>query len=89
MSSIEKFFYFSMNYKSDFFKWNNMWGEEKCGYLPLFIMNISWSCNRDNIINKWLNLKDTDSYGNMNRFYAELDSKNRALLEEYVINNGE
>ena len=88
MSSIEKFFYFSLNYVQEFYKWKSIWGEEESGYLPVFIMDIDWTCGKNHMIAKWKAVEEKDCWGVINRFYAELDSNNRALLEEYVIKGG-
>lgn len=90
MSNIEKWFYFSLNYEMKYYEWTNIFGKERAAYLPKFLMEINWNCGCDHLIDKWFKIvNDSDSYGTINRFYAELDSKNRALLEEYVLNNGE
>ena len=88
MSDIEKFFYFSLNYKTDYYKWTDLWGDEVSAYVPTFIMEIDWACGKNHIISKWKGIEENDSWGRMNRFYAELDGSNRRLLEEYVLNGG-
>ena len=88
MSSIEKFFYFSMNYHTEYYKWTNLWGDEVSAYVPTFIMEIKWTCGKDHIVSKWKSIEDCDSWGRVNRFYAELDGDNRKLLEDYVNEGG-
>ncbi len=88
MSDIEKFFYFSLNYKTNYYKWINLWGVEVSDCVPTFIMEINWTCGKDHMISKWESIESNDSWGRMNRFYAELSGSNRRLLEEYVLNGG-
>lgn len=90
MSNIEKWFYFSLNYEMKYYEWTDIFGKGRAAYLPKFLMEINWNCGRDHLIDKWFKIADkSDSYGTINRFYAELGDKNRELLEEYVLNNGE
>lgn len=88
INAINKWFYFSMNYKSDYYDWTTMYGEKKQDYLPTFIMEVKWACSLDHIIGKWnYILYDYNGYARMNKFYGELDSTNRKLLLEWVLEN--
>lgn len=87
IQAIQKFFYFSMNYQSRWYNWETIFGEKRTDYLPDFIMSVNWGCNRPHMIGKWMSIEDSDSYGRMNRFYAELDNRNRKALLEWVMAN--
>lgn len=83
--AINRFFYFSQNYKSDYYKWKNMWGEDCSGVYPCFLMEVDWTCNRDHIISKWNGVESQNSWGRVNQFYAELDTNNRQRLIDYAM----
>lgn len=88
IESITKFFYFSLNYAVDFFKWNDIWGNEHEDFLPTFIMGANWGCNKDHIISLWKDAEnETDYYGHMNCFFGKLDDGNRKALIDWMMEN--
>lgn len=84
---VKKFFYFSMNYPIKYYEYEDMFGDKKSGFYPTFLMEIGWTCNRDHMISKWNAIVDRDSYGVINRFYAELDNTNRNLFSKWIEEN--
>ena len=87
MNNIQKWFKFSMNYESKWYKWTSMFSVPHTDYLPVFLMECKWHCGLDPIIGKWLSIEESDSYGRINRFYADLDNKNREILIEWFNQN--
>lgn len=86
--SVNRFFYFSMNYPVNFFRWTDMWGNIHEDYLPDFIMCIEWTCGHEHMINKWKRTEsDFGSMGRMNAFYADIDSDNREILVNWIMEN--
>ena len=85
---VNRFFFFSMNYKVGFYNWEDMWGEMHEDFLPMFIMEVDWGCSRQHMIEKWKYYgENEDSYGRINRFYAELDNENREAFVNWMMNN--
>lgn len=84
--AVNKFFFFALNYASDYIEYESF-GEKKKDVLPTFFKDIKWTCNTSHIVGKWKSVEDGDGYGRMNRFMGELDSRNRKLLIEWVLNN--
>lgn len=94
--AVNKFFYFAMNYPFANVTYKTFDGE-KTEYLPSFL-NAEWCCNTAHIVSKWKSAcikcydEDgyptyNDSYGTINRFYAELDGGNRMALLKWVNEN--
>ena len=94
--AVTKFFYFSQNYPWKNITYTNFDGEHT-EYLPSFL-DADWHCNKAHIISKWKSAcikkydEDgypihNDSYGVVNRFFAELDGNNRMALLEWVNEN--
>ena len=83
--AINRFFYFSQNYTSRHCTWEDMWGNKHSDCLPNFLMDIDWTCNREHMIGKWKSIENSDSWGRINRFYAELDNNNRQYLIDYAM----
>lgn len=85
-NAVNKFFYFAMNRPIVYHKWKTSWGEELEGYMPEFLTKVNWNCNEGHIIEKWLNL-NSDPYGQMFKFYADIDSENRESLVNWIMEN--
>ena len=86
--SINRFFYFSMNYAVNHYDWADIWGDKHSGYLPDFIMKVDWSCSRTHMINKWRSVEDNfNAYSRMNAFYADIDNDNRQRLVDWIMEN--
>lgn len=94
--AVNKFFYFAMNYSFGQVTYQTFDGE-KTEYLPTFL-NANWHCNKAHMVGKWkaacIKKYDendypifNDSYGTINRFYAELDGKNRMAFLTWVMEN--
>ena len=72
--AINKFFYFSMNYPSNFIQ--KVWGESTPYSLSAHLQE------------KFNDLYDKyGSYGVMNAFYGELSTNNRVKLMDWVMDN--
>lgn len=84
--AINKFFYYSLNYKSDYITYQSFDGAHK-DYLPLFFKDIVWTCNTAHIVGKWNSVEDKDCYGRLNRFLGELDSTNKNKVFEWIMDN--
>lgn len=87
IKSINKFFYYSQNYPLVPIEYKSIDGTMKKDYLPDFFKAFP-----DHIIEhfrgKWVcATKSVDSYGYVNKFYAELDSNYRRMMLEYICNN--
>ena len=92
LEAVNKWLYYGWNYDLVPFSWTNSDNEIKSEYLPEFLVNVKWTCNIHHIKEKWhkaVKSQNTDAY--LVSFYAELDSPNRILLLEYVMQhyNGE
>lgn len=85
LKAINKFFYFSQNYVCD----HAFYSKGKTLYVPKFITDCKWSYGTAHIAEKWWNIvtNGNDSYGVMNRFYAELDNDCRITLLNWVLEN--
>lgn len=84
--AIQKWFYFTQNYKVGYYRWENMWGEYRSGTYPCFLMEIDWKCNRDHIIDKWSRIESQSSWGDrINKFFAGLDKFSRQRLVDYAM----
>ena len=84
--AINKFFFYSMNYETDIVEFDSF-GLVCRDYLPTFFRDIQWTCNTAHMVGKWKSIEETDSYGRMNRFIAELDGTNRVKLFEWIMDN--
>lgn len=79
MIAINKWMYFGWNY-------SNM--EYKGMFIPQFLVETKWTCNREHMIEKWKNATRSDSPNEyLTKFYAELDMGNRQALIEWVMEN--
>lgn len=85
--AVKKFFYFSMNYPFKYYEYVDMFGKKRAEVYPTFLMEVEWTCSRDHIISKWNAIKEKDSYGTINRFFAELDENNKKLFSEWIDKN--
>lgn len=85
--AVKKFFYFSMNYPCKYYEVEALFGGTISGYFPTFLIEVPWTCHVSHMISKWNAIKDKDSYGVINRFYAELDGNNKKLFSEWVDKN--
>lgn len=85
---INRFFYFSLNYKIEFYKWTDLWGNEHEDYLPVFIMETPWGCSTEHMIGKWKEAESAEGLnGRMNYFYSKLDNGNRTALIDWMMEN--
>ncbi len=86
MAAINKWVYFSLNYKVvPYTKPND---DNEVIYLPEFIVVIKWTCPISHMIGKWKSAtRSNDPHTYLICFYTELDSQNQKLLLEWIINN--
>lgn len=82
VEAVNEVFYFIHN--TDFEK------DETGSYYPKVILEANWPCNRDHIKNIWLrSIQNND--GNTAQalidFYADVDSKHRRVMTEWVLEN--
>lgn len=85
MAAINKWVYFSLNYKVVPYTKPN---DNEVIYLPEFIVAIKWTCPISHMIGKWKSAtRSNDPYTYLIRFYIELDTQNSKLLLEWVMNN--
>lgn len=88
LKAINKWLFFGWNYRTVWHTWTNANNQVRGGYLPEFIVKVKWTCNIEHMHYKWLSATrshNTDAY--LVRFYAELDTTNRMLLMEWVMQN--
>ncbi len=86
MAAINKWAYFSLNYKVVPYTKSN--DDNEVIYLPEFIVTIKWTCPISHMIGKWKSAtRSNDPYTYLIHFYIELDSQNSILLLEWVMNN--
>lgn len=83
ISAINKFIFFSLNYKSVLHEF----GEKKY-YVPEFLVAIKWGCDFEHICKKWDEATDANTpEGYLPAFYSLLDVWNRRQLLEWVMIN--
>lgn len=88
--AINKFMYFSWNFKSICVEWTDMFGREHSEYMPEFIWALrdKWTCNFDHIVGKWHSvLPDTDSYALIPRFFGQMGNENRRIMLKWICEN--
>ena len=56
------------------------------GYVPDVIVEASWTCSVEHITDKYLGYDASPDVA-LFKLYAELDSDNRRILTEWIINN--
>ena len=84
---INKFFFYAMNYPSVLIKFPSIAGGMRKEYLPDFFTAFPDHL-KEHFCCKWESACDRYSgYGAMMKFYGELDSSNRKLMLEYIVNN--
>ena len=88
IKAINKFFYYSMNYPIIRIEYPSIDGTWKYDYLPDFFKALPINMV-EHFRGKWLTAVDgnRDSYGFINKFYAELDSNYRADILRYIMEN--
>lgn len=89
IKAINKFFYYSMNYPCIRFEYDTYAGTTKSEYLPDFFKAFPYHLLQ-HFADKWRGItRDArgDSYGFINKFYAELDSTYRAEMLKYIMEN--
>lgn len=88
MIAINKWLYFGWNYDTVLHKWKSVYGEQKEECLPAFLVEAKWTCNLDHMLEKWhKSIKNGDVHSYLTRFYADLDTENRKILLEWVLQN--
>lgn len=87
IKAINKFFYYSMNYPTIRIEYPSIDGTWKYDYLPDFFKVLPINMV-EHFRGKWIEaVGKTDSYGFVNKFYAELDSNYRADILRYIMEN--
>ena len=87
MAAINKWVYFGWNYNLVHYPHGN-WDGALSEYIPDFIAYAKWSCPISHMVEKWKSaIKNVHPDAYLVRFYAELDSENRAALMEWVMAN--
>ena len=87
IKAINKFFYYSQNYPVVRIEYPSISGGTKYDYLPDFFKAFPDHI-KEHLRGKWVNATEkVDSYGYVNKFYAELDSTYRRMMLEYICNN--
>ena len=58
-------------------------------YYPNVVLKADWSCGRDHIMDKWAKyfLENHDIAQTLLTLYANLDSKNRKVFTDWVMEN--
>lgn len=88
IEAINKWFFFSMNYKIALHNWVDIHGGQRSEYIPQFLVEAKWTCNLDHMVQKWqMAVHNGNCYDYLNRFYAELDIENRIALLEWIMGN--
>ena len=86
MAAINKWVYFSLNY--DVVPYTYPDDKDSIIYVPEFMVEVKWTCPISHMIGKWKYATRTeDAHTYLIRFYTELDSTNRTLLMEWIMNN--
>ena len=87
ITAVNKWLYYGWNYPSVPYTYNNG-AEDKTRHLPQFIVEVKWTCNMARMVGKWdkaIECSNPNAY--LTNFYAELDTRNRQLLIEWVMQN--
>lgn len=87
---INKFMYFSWNFKQIYVEWGDMFGHIHHEYMPEFIWECrdKWNCSFDHIVGKWHGIReDTDSHALIPRFYGQMGPHNRRVMLEWIMQN--
>lgn len=88
LTAINKWLFFGWNYETICHEWKSGNGEQKTGYFPAFLVKVKWTCNFDHMVGKWSEaIRSGDCHSYLARFYAELDTTNRQMLLEWVMQN--
>lgn len=59
-------------------------------YVPQFLAEVEWGCNREHLIGKWLDAvacQEPSAY--LVKFYCQLDGGNKERLINWIIEHGE
>lgn len=83
---VTKWFYYCMNYS--LVECFHTILNKPC-YVPDVVANAEWHCNRDHMINKWYGAvrRANDPASNIPYFFAELDTTNREIMINWVMEN--
>lgn len=88
---INKFMYFSWNFRSDYHEWTDIFGAERAECLPDFIWELKdkWTCGFDHIVDKWHGVcQDAgSSYALIPLFYGRMGGMNRRIMLEWIVEN--
>lgn len=84
--AINKFLFFSWNFSMTVVK-DFAGGTSQLVSVPKFVADVPWTFGLHHAVNKWQEVvkNHTDPYSYVPAFYATLDSTNRRLFLDYVI----
>lgn len=81
--SINKFIFYSLNYKTEVFK-----VEDENRYLPDFFKAFEGEVIFGHLADKFVEVANsTDGFGRVIKFYTELDSEHRSKMLAYIMEN--
>ena len=88
IDAINKFMFYCWNYDTISHTWETFCGEEVTQYVPEFLVKVNWTCNFNHMHEKWKEATSKASaYDYIPRFYAEIDSENRRIMLEWIVEN--
>lgn len=87
-NAVNKFLFYSWNYKYTTIKALNQFGEKADILVPDFIAKVKWTFDLQHAIEKWNYATDAvNNEAYLPRFYQTLDITNRESLVEWIIEN--